>query len=107
MSEGSRSGVNWMRLKLRIHRARQRLGQRRLARARKILQQDVAAAGKGGQQLARRGGLPLHDPGNIGRDPLVNLARRLVVGPPSYLSSGAAVWDIAASLIAAAPIAAN
>jgi len=41
-----------------IHRPRQGLGQRGLAGAREILQQDVAATGKRGQQLARRAACP-------------------------------------------------
>ena len=78
MSEGSRSGVNWMRLKLASTDRASALASVVLPVPGKILQQDVAAAGKRGQQLARRGRLALHDPGDIGRDPLVNLARRLV-----------------------------
>src|ERR1017187_10833228 len=65
-------------LELRVYRTRQGFGQRRLARARKILQQDVAAAGKRGQQLARRGRLTLHNPGDVGRNLLVNRARGLM-----------------------------
>jgi hypothetical protein len=53
---------------LRVNRAGQRLGQRGLARAGKIIQQDMAAAGQRGQQLARRPGLAAHDFGDVGRD---------------------------------------
>ena len=41
-------------LELGVNGAGQRLGQRRLARAGKILQQHVPAAGQRGEQLARR-----------------------------------------------------
>ena len=41
-------------LELRVNGAGERLGQRGLARAGKILQQHVAAAGERGEQLARR-----------------------------------------------------
>jgi hypothetical protein len=52
-------------LELRVNRAGERLGQRRLARAGKIIQQHVAAAGERGEQLARRAGLAAHDFGDV------------------------------------------
>src|SRR5208282_4729508 len=55
-------------LELRVNRAGERLGQRRLAGAGKIVQQHVAAAGERGEQLARRTNLAAHDFGDVFRD---------------------------------------
>ena len=67
-------------LELRVNGFGERLGQRRLARAGKILQQDVAAGGERGEQLPRGTGLAAHDFGNIGRDFFAGVARGVKAG---------------------------
>ena len=40
----------------------------------------MAATGQRGQEFAGGSGLPLHNPGDVGSDLLINLARGLLVG---------------------------
>jgi len=61
MSEGSRSGVNWMRLNVAPIERASALASVVLPRARVIFQQHVAAAGEGGEQAADGQRLPLHE----------------------------------------------
>ena len=51
MSDGIRSGVNWMRLKLRFSAVGQRADHQRLGQARHADEQAVAAGEDGDQQL--------------------------------------------------------
>jgi hypothetical protein len=67
-------------LELRVNRAGERLGQRRLARARKIIQQHVAAAGERGEQLSRRAGLAAHDFGDVPGDVPAGFPRGFKMG---------------------------
>ena len=60
---------------LRVNRAGQRLGQRGFARAGKILQQHVSAAGQRREELAGRAGLAAHDFGDVVGDFPVGFAR--------------------------------
>ena len=54
MSAGSKSGVNWMRLKLRLHRRGERADGQRLGESGHAFQQDVAV----GQQADEQ---PVHE----------------------------------------------
>ena len=57
-SDGSRSGVNWMRWKRAVDRAGERLGQHRLADAGHVLDQQVALAEQGDERQPDFGCLP-------------------------------------------------
>jgi hypothetical protein len=56
--------------------ARQRLGQRGLPGARVVVEQDVAARGEGGEELADGARLPLHHPPDAVGEPSASLLRR-------------------------------
>ncbi len=62
-----------------INGAGQGLGQGGLARAGKIFEQDMAAAGEGGEEIAGGSGLPAHNFGNVGRNLAVSFARSVEV----------------------------
>jgi hypothetical protein len=71
---GQQVGRELDALELRVHRARQRLGQRRLAGAGEVFEQDVAAGEQGGEQLAQRAVLPAHHLADVAGDALVQVA---------------------------------
>jgi len=73
---GQQVGRELDALEGRPDRARERLGECRLARARVVFQQHVAATGEGGQQAADGQRLPLHDGREIRRDAPGDVARR-------------------------------
>ena len=50
MSAGSRSGVNWMRWKLRLHRRRERADGQRFRQAGHAFEQDVAVGEQADEQ---------------------------------------------------------
>src|SRR5262249_42039525 len=62
-------------LEASVDRAGERLGQRGLAGARKILEQDMAATGERGEEFAGRTRLAVHDLADIGRDLAIDFAR--------------------------------
>ena len=74
MSDGMRSGVNWMRLNRRCDRLGELLDEQRLREPRHAPQQDVTAGEKRNQDLAddplladdRLGQLPLEAAGHLG-----------------------------------------
>ena len=79
-SEGSRSGVNWIRRTGAVDRARERLAEHRLADAGHVLDQQVTA----GEQHHQRGPgdlrLALDDRRDVGLDPLGDGADLVDVG---------------------------
>ena len=67
-------------LEPRVNGLGERLGQRGLARAGKILQQHMAARGERGEQLPRGAGLAAHDGGDVAGDFFAGLACGVEVG---------------------------
>ena len=76
MSDGMRSGVNWMRLKLRCSTSRQRADQQRLGQARHADQQRVAATEHRDHELLDHLGLAHDDPPELRGQRLVRLGQR-------------------------------
>ena len=69
MSDGIRSGVNWMRLKLRFSDVGQRADHQRLGQARHADQQAVAAGEDGDEQLLEDALLADDDLAQLGLEP--------------------------------------
>jgi hypothetical protein len=62
-----------------VERKRQSFRQRRFSGAGKIFEQNMSAAGEGGQQFARGFRLALHDLADVPGNPMVNFAGDLIL----------------------------
>ena len=84
MSAGVRSGVNWMRLKLRFERAAQGADHQRLGQARHAFQQAMPAAEEADQQF--------FDDRRLADDDLAQLVHDLAAGGVEFLDGGGICW---------------
>ena len=75
-SDGSRSGVNWMRLRGRGDRARDRLGERRLADAGHVLDEEVAFGEQADEREPDLLALALDDALDVGEERVEERRRR-------------------------------
>ena len=75
-SEGSRSGVNWIREKGDVERAGERLREHRLADAGEVLDDHVPLGDQAEDAEPERVGRRVDDPGEVRGEPLERLRRR-------------------------------